>query len=225
MIVRYCILLIYLFFGNITLIAQTTPSSGYKCIGGVYYTYEDFKNGNITDLGVLVSSISNRIADPTPKEIVFSKPDTTMTIGPQEYRFRIKENKIWGFRKTDGSTYRIDIKNHEIYNLIIAGPLYLWARSAYIGRDESGNVNWIHIQYQLDFFKEGFSKHFTISKNADGELIPCSTKNLTFLFKDEPELLTEVVLKPIKDKDERTLESSADNVMKWVSFYNNTHKQ
>jgi hypothetical protein len=206
------------------LIAQETPSSGYKCVGGVYYTYEDYVKGNITDLGILLTSISDRIADPTPREIAFSKPDPTMTIGPQEYRFKIKENKIWGFRKTDGSTYRIDLNTHEIYNLVIAGPLYLWAKSSYIGRDEQGNVNMIHITYQLDFLKEGFSKHFYISKGGNGELISCNTKNLTVFFNDEPEILSKVTSYRIKDKDEQTLKSSMENVMEWVNSYNNLHK-
>lgn len=201
-------------------LSQTNPSNGYQCTGGVYYTFEDFKKGNITDLGILMTPVPNNIIDADPKEIVFSKPDSTMTIGPQEYRFKVKENKIWGFRATDGNMYRIDPETHHIYNLIISGPLYLWARGSHIGRDKHGNVEWIHILYKLDFFKEGFSKHFYISQGPNGELISCNTKNLLVFFRDDEVLLNEIKLHPIKEKDEQTLESSMSNLMRWVEIRN-----
>lgn len=224
--IKFIIILFTIIICNSTGFAQQTPSSGYQCVGGVYYTYEDFLSGNITDLGILQTNLTNRLNGGDIKEIHFMKPDPTMTIGPQDYKFKLKENKIWGFRKNDGSTYRIDIVEHKIYNLISTGSYYLWADpSTFVGRDEKGLVNWVQIVYQLGSSGEGFSKHLFISKEGNGKLYSCNNKNLKELFKDDPEILAEIDANPIKEKEEKKLQASINNVIKWVEKYNAKHKK
>lgn len=199
----------------VSVFAQQTPSSGYHCTPGIYHTYDDFLKGNLDYVGSFTRINS--------KEIVFTKPDSTMTIGPQEFIFKWDDSKIWGWRKMDGNIYRIDQINHEIYTLVTIGAYYLWTTGAIVGRNEKGEVNWIQIQFNLDYAAERFSKHLFISKDGNSPLINCSNNNLKMLFKDEPEILTELSANPIKERDQKTLQVSCDNVFKWVAMHNAKH--
>ena len=188
-------------------------SSGYKCVGGVYYSYNDFLNGKITDLGVMTGY--------NEKLVNFSKPDTTMTIGPQNYKFNFKEGKIWGFRSTDGSTYRYNPNDGKVYNLIKTGAMYLWGDdNVSVGRDEKGIVNWVQMRYAQSL-TQGFAKHLLITMEGSGTFYNCTNKNVRELFKSEPDIFADIEANPVR---ENSAEESMKNLMKWIDVYNQKHK-
>lgn len=217
--------------------------STYKCFGGVYYTYDDFLTNKIADMGVLSSNMLtlgyygvNAEEPHKVQEITFIKLDSSMLksvspIGmyyqtPKKYRqpentIKFKDNKIWGFRTTAGLIYRVNKTDHAAYILITSGPYCLWGdHNILVSYDKKGKI------YRIDMNEkdERFSKHFFISKDSNGELFNCNNKVLKELFKDDPEILSDLNENPINDRDSKKGEWCLSNILKWVAMYNDSHK-
>jgi hypothetical protein len=208
------------FFSSIK--AQEPSPIAYKCVGGVYYTYDDFLKNNITDFGVL---ITNMIGPRSVNDGYDKVREITFSDGSKNYIFKFKEGKIWGFRSTAGSTYRVNKEDNAAYNLISDGTYYLWTdHTTHLTRDENGKINWFQMDYNVNDLYERFSKHLFISAGANGELLNCNTKNLRELFKDEPEILSDLKANPIKEDDRNKIGLCTENVKKWVAMYNAKHK-